>query len=52
VLLNVTCERDIYAAWEKEHRGVVENFKHSPHEPMVTAEKVDWIEKLPETIIL
>ena len=52
VLLNVQNEKDIYAAWEKEHRGAVENFQHAPGETPVTAEKVDWIENLPEVMIL
>jgi hypothetical protein len=52
ILLNVQNEKDIYAAWEKEHRGIIDNFQPSPDENPVVAEKVDWIESLPEVMIL
>ena len=49
VLLNLDGEKDIYAAWEKDHRQVVDIAVGGQN---VQAEKVDWIESLPDVMIL
>lgn len=34
-LLNVQDQRDIYAAWEQEHRGTIDDYEHTVGQPRV-----------------
>ena len=52
ILLNVQSERDVYAAWEKAHSDIIENYQSNSESKPVTAEKIDWIELLPEVLII
>ena len=49
MLLNLDGEKDIYAAWEKDHRQLVDI---AVGNQTMQAEKTDWIEQLPDVMIL
>jgi hypothetical protein len=51
-LLNVQDERDIYAAWEKDHRGVIDDYEHTVGQPRIKADLTSWVDVMPNVLIL
>jgi len=52
VLLKVYQENEMYTAWDKDHREFLDNFEPAHGQPRVQLKITNWIQKLPEILIL
>lgn len=49
ILLNVSQGKDFYAVWDSEYSCIIENYQVEEGQ-YVRAEKIDWIEELPNVL--
>lgn len=49
ILLNVSSGKDFYAVWDSEYTNSIENFALEDN-VFVRAEKIDWIQELPNVL--
>ncbi len=51
VILNIQDEKDIYRAWDGEFNSQIADYENEPGQK-VLAQKTDWIETLPDVMVL
>lgn len=51
IIVNVSEQKDILAVWENDYQQTIDNFELNDG-VRVPAEKVDWVEQLPEVLTI